>query len=77
MRPSIRGRSHESCLAAFQHFSPMYPSTEQSIRHTTDMKHTPEPLTNKEILMIIIVLLVAGWGIAILVDTSFLQRLLQ
>lgn len=55
----------------------MYPSTELSTRQTTDMKDTPEPLTNKEIFMIIIVLLVAGWGIAVLVDTPFFQRLFQ
>ena len=41
------------------------------------MKITPEPLTNKEILAIIIVLLAAAWGIAVLVDTPFFQRLLQ
>ncbi|MFY4728886.1 hypothetical protein [Nitrospira sp. BLG_2] len=41
------------------------------------MKDTPEPLTNKEIIIITIVLLVAGWGIAMLVDTPFFQRLLQ
>jgi hypothetical protein len=41
------------------------------------MKDTPEPLTNTEIFMIIVVLLVAGWGIAVLVDTPFFQRLLQ
>lgn len=55
----------------------MYPSAEPSTRRTTDMKDTPEPLTNKEIIIITIVLLVAGWGIAMLVDTPFFQRLLQ
>lgn len=55
----------------------MYPSTELSTRRITDMKDTPEPLTNKEIIIITIVLLVAGWGIAMLVDTPFFQRLLQ
>jgi hypothetical protein len=55
----------------------MYPSPELSTRQTTDMKHTPEPLTNKEICLIIIVLLVAAWGIAVLVDTPFFQQLLQ
>lgn len=55
----------------------MYPSAELSTRRTTDMKDTPEPLTNKEIIIITIVLLVAGWGIAMLVDTPFFQRLLQ
>lgn len=37
------------------------------------MKDTPEPLTNKEVFLIIIVLLVVGWGIAVLVNTSFLE----
>lgn len=55
----------------------MYPSTELSTRQTTDMKDTPEPLTNKEIIITIIVLLVSVWGIAMLVDTPFFQRLLQ
>jgi hypothetical protein len=55
----------------------MYPGTELSTRHTTGMKDTPEPLTNKEICLIIIVLLLIAWGIAVLVDTSFFQGLLQ
>lgn len=75
--PPSGGRAHDLCLAAFQRSLLMYPSTELSTRQTTDMKDTPEPLTNKEIFMIIIVLLVAGWGIAVLVDTPFFQHLLQ
>ena len=75
--PPPGGWAHDLCLTAFQHSLLMYPSTELSTRQTTDMKDTPEPLTNKEIFMIIIVLLVAGWGIAVLVDTSFFQRLFQ
>ena len=34
------------------------------------MKNTPEPLTDKEIFLIIIVILVVGWGIALLVNTT-------
>lgn len=37
------------------------------------MKDTPEPLTNKEILLIIIVILVVGWGIAVFVNTFFFE----
>ena len=75
--PPSGGRAHDLCLAAFQRSLLMYPSTELSTRQTSDMKDTPEPLTNTEIFMIIVVLLVAGWGIAVLVDTPFFQRLLQ
>ncbi len=37
------------------------------------MKDIPEPLTNKEIFLIIIVILVVGWGVAVLVNTSFIE----
>ncbi len=75
--PLSGGLAHDLRLAAFQRSLLMYPSTELSTRQTTDMKDTPEPLTNKEIIITIIVLLVSVWGIAMLVDTPFFQRLLQ
>ena len=37
------------------------------------MKDIPEPLTNKEIFLIIIVILVVGRGVAVLVNTSFIE----
>lgn len=55
----------------------MYLSTELSTFQGTDMKHTPEPFTTKELLLIILALLVTVWGIAILVDTSLFKRLFQ
>jgi len=41
------------------------------------MKDTPEPLTDKQLFLIAIALVVVAWGIAVLVDTPFFQRLLQ
>ena len=52
-------------------------STELSTRQSTEMKDTPEPLTNNQVFLIIIALLVVGWGIAVLVDTPLFQRLMQ
>lgn len=41
-----------------------------------DMKRTPEPITNIQFFRIILVLLLVGWGIAVLVDSPFVYRFL-
>ena len=53
--------------------APNYLFAKLPILKDPPMKDTPEPLTNKEILLIIIVILVVGWGIAVFVNTFFFE----